>query len=218
MKSPRASLRTIGAFLLFGVTAAAAPPEPLKVAVDQHSVTISNVTPGGSVILFYCSRIPQPRSISVIADALVIHDDDRDGIVRFTPKEPIALRSVFLAVDEANSQYAAGTPPGLPLELRPLPGAALEKDSEGQVATLTVDTPRSLLLVVRPGMGAWVLRSYDGGPVDRDRHGNGRQQLAFEDAHRVDGKENAPKHLKVDDVVAVIDPGHLAVYVSKISN
>lgn len=199
-----------------GASAFAATNEPLAVTVDAKDVTISNVTPGGSVVLFFCSRVPRPRSVAVQPQGLLLTDDDHDGVIHYTPAEAIPLRSVFVAVDEATGQYATGAPRGFPFMVAPFAADVFRKDAEDLIASLAVDKPRLVLLLVRPGTGAWRLTSWDGGPHDHDGKSDGRQQLNFEDAVSFDGKEKAPKHLKAGDVVVMIATGHLDVFISAI--
>jgi hypothetical protein len=146
----------------------------------------------------------------------VLVDDDRDGVIRFTPTTDIPLRSVWVAVDETTGQTASGAPPGFPLLLSPIGPDGFRKDAGGEIASLAVDLPRLVLLLVTPGKGAWLLIGFDGEATDRDGQSNGRIQLSFEDAKTIDGKDNAPKHIKKDDVVVAIDPGHLDVFVTQV--
>jgi hypothetical protein len=201
------------ALLSFASAAAAAPA--LGIAVTKKTVTISNVPSGGTIVLFSCMRSSLYRSVAVKPEARVLHDDDRDGVIRFTPTADIPLRSVWVAVDEASGQTATGAPPGFPLLVSSIGADSFRKDVEGEIASLAVDLPRLVLLLVTPGKGAWLLRGFDGEASDRDGQSNGRVQLSFEDATTIDGKDKAPKHIKKDDVVVAIDPGHLDVFVTQ---
>jgi len=194
---------------------AAAPPV-LQVAVSKQVVTVSNVTRGGSIVLFSCSRGGRTRSIAVKPGANVLRDDDQDGVIQFTPPMGfVLLRSVWIAVDEGSGAIAAGARPEFPLIVRPLGEENLRKDVEQQVASLAIDIPRLLVLLVRPGAGAWVEAVFDG---EKGDHGgaNGRVDLSFEDLQTIDGKDKAPKHLKKDDAVIAIDPGQLDVFVAQV--
>ena len=194
----------------------AAGPPPLQVAVSKQSVTVSNVTKGGSIVLFTCSRGGMRRSIAVKPGANVLRDDDQDGIVRFTPQTGfVLLRSVWIAVDQGSGAIAAGARPEFPLIVRPLVEDNLRKDVEQQIASLAIDIPRLLVLLVRPGAGAWAEAVFDG---EKGDHGgaNGRVDLSFEDLQTIDGKDKAPKHLKKNDAVIAIDPGQLDVFVAQV--
>ena len=208
-------LRTIIAavVLLIGTPLVAAPPA-LQIAVTGR-ITVSNVTSGGSIVLFSCSRVSQPRAIHLDPQARVLRDDDRDGVVSFNPVR-VPLRSVWIAVDESSGRIAAGAPAEFPLLVKEIATDHLRKDVEGEIASLAADIPRLIVLLVRPGSGAWWLSGFDGNVHDRDGVSNGRIELSFEEAQPVDGKEKAPKHLKKDDVLAAIDPGHLDVFIAQV--
>src|SRR5258708_4700869 len=90
------------AALTFASAASAAVAPALGIVVTRKTVTISNIPSGGTVILFSCSRSSLYRSIAVKPEARVLHDDDRDGVIRFTPAADIPLRSVWVAVDETS--------------------------------------------------------------------------------------------------------------------
>ena len=207
-------------FSVLILTAAAwagtANPPTMTITVDAKSVTVSGVPPGDSVVLFSCSRLPHKRSIAVRPDAVVLNDDDRDGIVALTPAEGVSRRSVWVAVDQTTGDTATAAAPDYPLYVAPLPGDGLKRDSEGGIAELAIELPRLSLLLVRPRTGAWMMTAFDGEASDHDGNGNGRVELQFESARTVAGKEKAPKHLKKGDTVVGIDPGHLDVFVGRI--
>ena len=213
-----ACLRTslvIGALAFVSALSAATAPA-LGIAVTRKTVTVSNVPSGGSIVLFSCSRSSLYRSIAVKPEARVLQDEDRDGVIRFALSIDIPLRSVWVAVDETSGQTATAAPLGFPLLLSAIGETSFRKDVEGEIASLAVDLPRLVLLLVTPGKGAWLLTGFDGEASDRDGHSNGRVQLSFEDAKTIDGKDKAPKHIKKDDVVVAIDPGHLDVFVTQV--
>jgi len=105
--------------------------------------------------------------------------------------------------------------PEFPLVVQPLGESSLRKDVEQEIAELAVDTPRLLVLVVRPGAGAWIEAVFDGEKGDHDG-ANGRVKLSFDELQTIDGKDKAPKHLKRDDAVVAIDPGHLDVFTAQV--
>lgn len=193
----------------------AASAAPLQMAVSNRSVTVSNVSPGGAVVLFSCGRVALARSIAVKPGAKVLRDDDRDGVVQFTPPGGVPLRSVWVAVDEGSGNIAAGARPDFPLVVQTLGESSLRKDVEQEIAELAVDVPRLLVLLVRPGSGAWIEAVFDGEKGDHDG-ANGRVKLSFDELQTVDGKDKAPKHLTRDDAVVAIDPGHLDVFTAQV--
>jgi hypothetical protein len=196
---------------------AAAPPAPLQISVSKQAVTVSNVSNAGAIVLFSCARVSLSRSIAVRPSAVVLRDDAHSGTIRFTPPGGVPLRSVWIAVDEASGQIASSARSEFALSKGSIGPENLPKDVEGEIAALAIQLPRLIVLLVRPGTGAWVETVFDGEKGDRDGVGNGRVQLSFEDFQILDGKEKPPKHLKKDDAVVAVDPGHLNVFAVQIA-
>jgi hypothetical protein len=209
---------SLAAAVLLLVPIAHAAPET-SIRVDATTVAIS-VQRGASVVLFSCTRTNLPHSIAVRPAAVVLRDDDNDGVIRYVPQGGVPLRSVWIAVDQGSGEEAVGAQPDFPLSVSPIGSGSLKKDVEGEIATLALGIPRLSLLLVRPGKegGAWMMTAFDGQATDHDGKGDGRVELSFADAKAVVGKDTAPKHLRKGDTVAVIDPGHLDVFVGTIAN
>lgn len=189
---------------------------PLAVAVRPDAVTISGVTPGGDVVLFWYTKYSIHGVTHSDALAELLHDNDNDGVVTLSAK--VSLRSVWVAVDLADGTLAYGALPQFPLSASRLDQTLLRKDAEGEIATMVRDNPRLAVLLVRPGSGAWMLRALDGNLNDRDGAANGKVEIAFEDTLSiVDAKKKGPKHLKAGDVVAAIDPGHLMLVTGQVT-
>ena len=184
--------------------------------VGIDAVTINNVPSSGSIALFTVARTTRNRHIHLESRVEVLTDDDRDGTVQYTPENRTPLRSVWVAAELSSGAYAIAAHPDFPLYMQPLPAASLRKDSTGEIAALELEIPRLLLLLVRPGKGAWLLRSAEGGAGDSDATPNRKLSMLFEHAIPVAGKEKAPANLKSGDFVAAIDPGQLDVWAATI--
>ena len=195
-------------------SAALAQSAPLALQVGENSVQVSNLTPGGDVVLFsYAKYVRNGQGVNDSRPRL-LRDDDGDGVV--TLPGPVPYVSVWIAVDYKTGVVATGAREGFPLYVAPL-APMLRKDADDQIATLEKRILRLMLLVVRPEKGAWTLRGREGGSADRDKEANGRLSMAFEDAQPLEeGKEKAPKHLKAGDVVVAVDLGHLDVFLSEV--
>ncbi|MEK6375973.1 MAG: hypothetical protein AABO58_25120 [Acidobacteriota bacterium] len=196
----------------------AAPAAALRIAVDRQAVTISNIPGGTAMVLFSCSRVPQARSISVKPEAIVLRDDDHDGVIRHAPADGIPLWSVWAAVNPDSGEVATGARAEYPFIVRSAGPDALRKDIEGELAAMAVELPRISLLLVRPGVGAWLTTTFDGKPDDRDGIANGHVKIDFNDTVAVQGKEKGPKHVKKGDTIVAIDPAHLDVFIMRVEN
>jgi len=203
-------------FLIVLAIAASGQTQTLNVTVSETTVTVTGVTPGEDVVLFSCSKRMFNGAIHVEPKGRIISDTDKDGVA--TLSESVPLRSVWIAIDQKSGAVGVGTPPELTPYVRPIADSLFRKDAEDQIAEFEKEIPRLILLLVRPGQGAWMIRGRDGDPSDRDNDVNGRLRLAFEDAKPVvDGKDKAPKHLKAGDVVACIDPGRLDIFLGQVT-
>jgi hypothetical protein len=185
----------------------------LTMNVSATAVTVTGVTPGEDVVLFSCSK----RNVKgAIRFERIVSDPDKDGVVTLTGDVP--LRSIWIAVDQKSGAVATGSRPEWNVYVSPIAPALYRKDAAGAIAELEKETPRLILLLVRPGLGAWTVEGRDGGPTDRDNDLNSHLRLGFEDAQPiVAGKEKAPKNLKAGDVVAAIEPGRMDIYIGQVT-
>lgn len=200
----------------FEISTHAQDASALAISAREDAVTVSNVTPGGDVLLFACVRTARYGRAHVERHAFTIKDDDRDGIAVHRPGEPIPALSAWVAVDMKSGAVAAGTPSPRSLYVEELSEKSLKRDSAGQIGGIERDMRRALVLVARPGEGAWTLAARDGAEADDDRTRNARIALSFASARSIDGKRHAPKYLKAGDVVVVIDPVLLDVRIATV--
>lgn len=183
------------------------------VEVRDVEVVVSGVPTGGSIALFSCARDMVKGHTFVRTIAEVLRDDDRDGVIRYPQGAGVPRRSVWVAVDLTTGAIASGAAKSFPLVVSDLRSLELKRDLLGAIANLSFDLPRLTLLIVRPGVGAWLLVSDGDDPGAAD----GRVSLAFEKAWAVDGRgAAAPKVLLLGDTIVAIDPGHLDVFALQI--
>jgi len=194
----------------------AADPPALTLTVSTTAVDVTNVAAHGSVVLIECARTSFKARTKVDRNAVLLHDDDGDGRVKYVASEPIPVSSVWVVVDFTSGRIAAAAMPDFPLSWSPLPADALRKDAENELAFIDRELPGLILFLVRPDVAVWEIFGRDGSVSDRDGAPNGRLKLAFEDARVIQGREKAPKHLKKDDVLIVFNPGRLDVYTAQV--
>jgi hypothetical protein len=193
----------------------ASAPAQISLSVDT-SVKIANTTPGGSIVLFSCARTSLQGRTHVTRDVLTLLDENGDGVIEFTPKQRIPLRSVWVAIDSLSGALAIGAPAPFPFTVTKIATDAFKKDTDGRIARLEQDLRRLLYVLVRPGYGAWMSAASDGDERDADQSRNAKVALSFGAARPVRGSPAAPSRLKPGDVVVAIDPSHLDVYVGRI--
>lgn len=202
---------------LVGMPIVAAEQPGLTIAVTEKFIDVTNVPPHGAVVLLTCARISYQRRTHVDRRVVLLRDDDGDGRVRYTPPEAVPVASVWIAVNFTSGAVAAAAHPDFPLSWTALPPAALRKDAESELAFIEEELPRVVLFLVRPpDVAVWEIFGRDGSITDKDESPNGRLRLAFEEARTIEGRDKAPKHLKKDDVVVAINPGHLDVFTTQV--
>lgn len=212
-----ARLAVASALALAAFATEAQTSPAVAIQVGEQTVTVSNVTPGGAVVLFTCARTSRQGRTHVQRRAVTLRDEDGDGTIQFTPDGGVPLRSVWTATDFTSGATVAGAHPRFPLVVNELAASSFKKDAEGAIGRLERQIRRLLILVVRPGTGAWMLFARDGAEGDADLMENARVSLDFAAARPIEGKTAAPRHLKADDVVVAIDPNHLDVHLARIA-
>ena len=207
----RAVWAAVWLILGFAVSAkAAAPAAAFAASLDRDSVVFAGVTPGSAVALLGASirtelGMPAQRMFQEL-----LPDDDGDGIVVYQPRRGVPFRSVWAGVDLATGAVAVTAPEGYELDYQNLQIGTLKNDAEGLAAALELEQYNVYLLLVRPGTGAWIYVGAQGSAKDRGTPNDGRLTAGFDDAEPVGTTTaKAPKHVKRDDVLVVLDPGHL---------
>lgn len=206
----------LSAVMLVGITAFAAP----QLQFEETAVIASQCTPGAGVVFFGVSREPQPWGGSrVVPWQVVLHDTDRDGIVRYDLGRPIPFTSVWSAVDLATGERVQGTRAPFPLREIPWPSDTVREDRDGLRKKVELQWRGAVdLLWVRPGEGAWTVSLQDGGPMDEERKNDGRIAALLENMKSLVSGVDAPRHLKKDDVLVVIDQRRLEIFGGRIEH
>jgi len=200
----------------FSVRQASAPPE-LEVTFEEAAMMAAGLTPGGDAVVWSVAREPQGHYQKVVrregmevVDAL--------GEVRFDPDGgAVPLKSVWAVIDVASGAFAVGAPPEFPFEEVPFPGKGFEVGAPGLVNRFRHDLEAVDQLLVRPGVGAWVLRAFDQGPEDRDETDDDRVLTSLEDFVPLDaGGPDPPERFARDDVFVIVDPRSLRVSATRL--
>lgn len=189
-----------------GIFAADSPS--ISATVSARQLTVTAISPGGSVALSGLTAHNERGMLSKQSIARVLTDDDHDGRIVYAPAAGIPFQSVFVVVDLASGAIAVVAPAGYSVDHHELGRAALKRDQDGLVAALELDQLHAEILIVRPGQGAWVVAAHDGGGGNAE----GRLTIRFEQARSLgDPDQKAPKKLKKGDLLAVIDTAHFEV-------
>lgn len=138
----------------------------LQLSASGHQIQVSGATAGNTVVLMGIAREPLAGATSVESWVRALADDDGDGIATLDLKREVPLKSAWGAIEIASGNAGVAVAEGFPLEIvRPGP-AGFELDPVEQVPLIRLDRSTLQFLLVRPGVGAWALKAYDGGSGD----------------------------------------------------
>ena len=106
----------------FGAQAPAVNP---VVSFGDQTVIASGMTPKGQVVWFGVMRDPDNGTLDWSHDEEITADQSGTGTVQLDLGKPVALQSIWFAVDLATGQFAVNAPDGYPLRQFDLPGKAI---------------------------------------------------------------------------------------------
>lgn len=204
------------ALVAFGLLAVS--PVSAKNAVlitFEEKAVVAQVTPGSSTAWFLIAQEPTGRGTKLIHRADIYVDDDRDGIVRVTLKDSVIHSSVWIVVDLENGEHAVAAPAGPPLR-RKLSPTALRARGNGKSARILQRELLTVIMVARPGVGAWIAKIEDGTTADGDAAPDGEITALLEKLKPIGKSPAPPDDFQRDDVVVLANPLTLAIYDGKV--
>lgn len=189
-------------------SALAADVPVLRASLTDSDLAITGVTPGGEAVLVGLSGKTIRGMLTKQQHVEVLPDTDRDGAVRHAPAGGIPFRSLWVAADVGTGAFVIAAPEDFEVDHHELALNEVRKDPEGLITALELERLDVVLLLVRPGEGAWLLQAREGAGGDGDRARNGRLTLVLSDAQPLgDGGNKAPSKLKRGDFLAAFDRG-----------
>ena len=192
--------------------AAADPIPPLvpRLGFASDTVVVEGITLGGKVVWFGAAQSLAGDDVAEIRYyGRVAEDTDQDGIERLALPIGIPTHGVFVAIDFASGLAASAASPGYPLRQVPWRGRGVGDSGRGED---WIEDARALanVLVVRPGVGAWVATVSDGRPEDDDGRLDGRLRLLLSSLQPLgDFVAPVPARVLPIDIVAMVDPRQL---------
>ena len=150
---------------------AASQPSPdlartLQLTTAGQEVQIAGVSAGGTMVLLGIAREPLAGAASVESWVRTLTDDDGDGLVALDIERAVPLKSAWGAIDLATGNAGVTVAAGFPLDVVRPGAAGFEFDPVAQTPLLRLDRETVHFLLVRPGVGAWAMKAYDGGRGD----------------------------------------------------
>jgi hypothetical protein len=177
--------------------------EPPQISFEADAVVATGTSPKGQTVWFSVAREISRQSTKIVPHYEIGSDDDGDGMVRLELGKEVPLRSIWFAVDLATGETSVATPPDFPLLEVDLPGKAIP----AALNRLELQHRFAYLLLVRPGVGAWLLRAGDGGESDEDGEPDGTLRAALSSLTPIEeGGPPPPERFSPKDVLLIIDP------------
>jgi hypothetical protein len=138
-----------------------------------HVVTVDNLQPGSSAVLFAVGLIPDGYQSTVVRWAQVVADTAHAGSVQFDAGGAIPCKSIWVAADLRTGQYTVAAPDGCPLRLASLAPHPFKRNARGEIDRFFHSRPFLDFLYVSPGKGAWIIRAVDGYDAHSDGSADG---------------------------------------------
>ena len=189
--------------LLLSVLPLSAAAQPV-LAFGEDAVTASGLTPASGALLLRVSREPKGYGVRLVTDIRLLDDSDRDGVMTLPLGRPVPVDSVWIAADRDSAASAVASP-------QRAADHQLEKLQLGQLNQLTRDGDHLLVVLVRPGEGAWVQILEDSGIYDADFTADWKVRFDVERMQPVGDSPSAPRTLARTDAVFIVDLTTLAV-------
>ena len=202
--------RILIAALSMATSAVLAQPAGMKLSLGVKSATVSEVPPGHNVLVFGVAREAGQYYATVVRRERVLSPAPGERTATWDIGTPIALKSVWCAIDLQTGATDIAAPAGFALR-RMTDAPAFSRNGAGSLASIIHQRADVFVLLVTPGRGTWILRSGDGGKTDEDPQA-GKARIAFERFTPFPGNPPPPRALAANDVVIVIDPVYLEVW------
>jgi len=205
-------------FVSLLVLAAAGPAAaaPFRLTIGETGLKVSGVTAKGSAVVFGITREVADDDVTRIQRHLdVLADDDGDGVVSEDLGQPVPRRSMWVAIDLTNGTFDTAAPPSFRLLNVGWRGHGIEHRNDGRDQVEDA-RPFAEILVVRPGVGAWIARLGDGSAGDADGKANGRIAAALDRMQPLGGSPAAPPLFAAGDTVLLLDPNTMEMTVVRV--
>ena len=172
---------------------------------------VSGATAAGQVAWLAVALTPR-QYFQDIAEYREAQAADASGTATLELTSDAPRRSVWVAVDVASGDFVVGTPEDYPIIQESLGSAQLAFDSQSQATGLLLEQEQARVLMVRPGVGAWSVKAFDGEAEDLDAEVNSALALSVAALEPMTlSTSAAPPSIAAGDVLIYLDPSRLAV-------
>ena len=145
----------------------------LTMSFGSSNVTISGMSKGGSVTLVSLTRDVDDWTAKVTPLSALLTDTDGDGSETYELGRSVIKRSLWVAVDMSTGGAIVVSPGLAGVQSKLDPSEAIQLGKGGLYSLLADKRTVLDLTVVRPKVGAWHIRAWDGGKNDADQTADG---------------------------------------------
>jgi len=195
----------LSALLVIAATTIQAAQPAMTIAFSGQTLIVSGASPGSEVLVFgaYQHMVGYFAAYDIFQEFVV--DDGHDGIVKFDFRGPIPRRSVWVAIDTRNGDYAVAAPAGYPVKLSDLPTTAIAKSKTGDDA-LSLSFAAAEILILRPGGSAWRGKIDRSGTSDERDADPMKLLVSASRLMALRGREPGPRAIRPGDLIIAINP------------
>jgi hypothetical protein len=193
----------------------AGPQVTLETETDPHRLIVDGLSIGGETAWIGIMRERPKWTTRVVRRHGLERDEDGDGRVEIALDKAVAFHSVWVVVDLTSGDWDIAVPDGFPRKELSFPVDSFRQISAGIVDSFQDTRGDIEVLLVRPTVGAWRLSASEGGAHDGDGQSNLQLRAVFSQMRPVGESPTAPGHLSPGDVLVVIDPKSLELYVAR---
>ena len=188
----------------FLAAAAAAVAQP-SISFGKNLVTVKGITAGGRVACYGVAHDFVDTYPGIYRWGRETVDADGDGAVSIELPREVPARSVWACTDVATGVLAMAAPDKAPLVEIPLLGRGALASAKGN-DIFSVESERVDLLLIRPGEGAWLLLTGDGGDTDGDKSADGAVNARPDDFQGIGAMKTAAASFKSGGTIVALYP------------
>jgi len=177
----------------------------MAISLAGQSVVVSGTSPGSEVLVFGAFQETVGYTPALGTYQKFLTDADRDGVVTADFGRPLPHRSVWIAIDTRNGDYAFAAPSGYRFQLHDLPASAIVKSKSGDDA-LSLAFGSAEILVLRPGGGAWRSAVERGGGNDEGDADHKKLLISVSRLKSLRSKGTGPASLLPGDRIIAVNP------------
>lgn len=204
---PRRSLVLISALVLAWsvASAASAQEQPIAITIDGATVTATGLTPGGPVVVV-AGWWTRSYGIPDLAELWRGATATAGGDVSVTFDRPVPETSLVVVADVTSGRIELLDSGRARFRRVAMPARRLTRGADGgDYDDMLSPHERALIVVIRPGVGAWVQAAYDGGIGDHDGLSNRSIRTDPSSMEAVAQSPPAPKKIRPKDVVLLLN-------------